>query len=199
MHLRSVQTVLVALLLQACASVSQFSPKSVDVLDPRSGVTLGVMPEPLAFIETGVFHGKAPGKAVPDKQPGIVYLGPVERDRSGQFTYGLWVQVVPGEGGHLLDDIRARGAVSLKLDDGLVTLAPVDLPEIEGSPYPDEPFVSQAAYFAVDVPTLKRMEDTQKIVLSLRTPFLTTVDFIPKHETHTALQQYLHDRGIAGD
>lgn len=196
MQLRLVQTALIVMLLEACAS--QFSAKSVDVLDPRSGVTLGVMPEPLAFIETGVFDWQVPGQ-VSDKQPSVVYLGPVEWDRSGQFSYGLWIQFVPGERGHLLDNIRARGAVSLKLDDGLITLAPVDLPEIEGSPYPAEPFVSQAAYFAVDVPTLKRMEVTQKIVLSLRTPFLTTVDFIPKHETHTALQQYMHERGITGD
>jgi hypothetical protein len=43
------------------------------------------------------------------------------------------------------------------------------------------------------------MEATREIVLKLQTPFLTTVDFVPRHETHTAMQQYMHDRGIASE
>jgi hypothetical protein len=192
MRLRLVQTVLTVVFLVSCAS--RFSGKSADVLDPKTGATLGVMQEPLTFIETGVFDWR-----VPDKRPSVVYLGPVQWNRGGRFTYGLWVQLAPGESGHLLDKINTRGTVNLKLDDGLVSLAAVDLPKIAGTPYPPQLLVDQTAYFAIDVPTLKRMAATQKIVLNIRAPNLTMVEFAPKHETRSALKQYMYEAGISGD
>jgi len=133
------------------------------------------------------------------QRPSTVYVGPVEWDRSGDFTYVLWVQVAPGVGGHNLDDIRTRGAVNLKLDDGTVALSALELPVAPSSPYRPIAPVGQTAYFAIDVALLKRMSASQKLTLNLRAGDLTMVDYIPMQETRTALKQFMIDRGIAED
>jgi hypothetical protein len=98
LRLRSVQFALIVWLLAGCAG--QSAVKSIEMLDERTGMTMGALLQPMAFIETGIYD-----LLIPDKQPSIVYIGPVEWDRSGDFTYLLWVQVAPGVGGHRLDDI----------------------------------------------------------------------------------------------
>jgi hypothetical protein len=40
------------------------------MLDERTGMTMGALLQPMAFIETGIFD-----LLVPDKQPSIVYIG----------------------------------------------------------------------------------------------------------------------------
>jgi hypothetical protein len=149
---------------------------------------------PMAFIETGIYD-----LLVPDKQPSIVYIGPVEWDRSGNFSYLLWLQVAPGVGGHRLDDIRARGAVNLKLDDGPVALSALEPPVAASSPYRLMAPVGQTAYFPIDVALLKRMAASQRLTLTMRAGDLTMVDFIPTQETRAALTQFVIDRGIAND
>jgi hypothetical protein len=191
-RLRSIQFALIVSLLAGCASQSPV--KSVEMLDERTGMTMGALLQPMAFIETGIYD-----LLVPDKQPSIVYIGPVEWDRSGDFTYLLWVQVAPGVGGHRLDDIRARGAVNLKLDDGPVALSALELPVVASSPYRPMAPVGQTAYFSIDVALLKRMAASQRLALNLRAGDLTTVDFIPTQETCAALKQFVIDRGIAND
>ena len=155
---------------------------------------MGALIQPMAFIETGIYD-----LLVPDKQPSIVYVGPVEWDRSGDFSYLLWVQVAPGVGGHRLDDIRARGAVNLKLDDGSVVLSALELPVVPSSPYRPMPPVGQTVYFSIDVPLLKRMAASRRLALNVRAGDLTMVDFIPTRETRIALKQFMLDRGIAHD
>jgi len=157
-------------------------------------MTVGAMLQPMPFIEAGIYD-----LLVPDKQPSIVYIGPVEWDRGGDFTYVLWVQVAPGVGGHRLDDIRTRGAVNLKLDDGLVALSALELPVVAGSPYHPMAPVGQTAYFSIDVALLKRMAASQRLALNVRAGDLTMVDFIPMQETRAALKQFMIDRGIAHD
>jgi len=193
MHLSTVHSLIIVLLLAGCAD--QSSVKSVELLDERTGVTMGALREPIAFIETGLYDLLA---TLP-KQASIIYLGPVEWDRSGEYSYGLWVQLEPGVGGHRLDDIRARGAVTLKLDDGPVTLSTIELPKEASSPYgPLAPW-GQTAYFAIDVAMLKRMAASKKIVLNVRAADLTTVEFIPARETNTVLTDFMHERGITID
>lgn len=157
-------------------------------------MTMGALLQPMAFIETGIYD-----LLVPDKQPSIVYIGPVEWDRSGDFTYVLWVQVAPGVGGHRLDDIRTRGAVNLKLDDGPVALSALELTVVASSPYRPMAPVGQTAYFSIDVALLKRMAASQRLALNIRAGDLTMVDFIPTQETRAALKQFVTDRGIASD
>jgi hypothetical protein len=192
LRLRSIQFALIVSLLAGCASQSPV--KSVEMLDERTGMTMGALLQPMAFIETGIFD-----LLVPDKQPSIVYIGPVEWDRSGDFAYLLWVQVAPGVGGHRLDDIRARGAVNLKLDDGSVALSALEQPVMASSPYRPMAPVGQTAYFSIDVALLKRMAASQRLALNVRAGDLTMVDFIPTQETRAALKQFVIDRGIAND
>jgi hypothetical protein len=188
-------TIIFALIVSLLAGcVSQPPVKSIEMLDQRTGLTMGALIQPMAFIETGIYD-----LLVPDKQPSIVYVGPVEWDRSGDFSYLLWVQVAPGVGGHGLDDIRARGAVNLKLDDGSVVLSALELPVVPSSPYRPMPPVGQTAYFSIDVPLLKRMAASRRLVLNVRAGDLTMVDFIPTQETRIALKQFMLDRGIAHD
>jgi hypothetical protein len=186
--LRPLQCALIIALLAGCATTPPV--RSVEMLDERTGMTLGALPEPMAFIETGIYDLLAP-----DKQPSILYVGPVEWDRSGNYGYLLWVQVAPGVGGHRLDDIRARGAVNLKLDDGPVTLSVVEWPA--GNPYAAITPQGQSAFYSIDIPLLKRMAASKRIALNVRAGDLSMVDFAPLQETRTALQQFIVDRDIA--
>jgi hypothetical protein len=190
LRLRSIQFALIA--LAGCASQSPV--KSVEMLDERTGMTMAALLQPMAFIETGIYD-----LLVPDKQPSVVYIGPVEWDRSGDFSYVLWVQVAPGVGGHRLDDISARGAVNLKLDDGPVALSALALPVKVSNPYRLMAPVGQTAYFSIDVTLLKRMAASQRLALNVRAGDLTMVDFIPTQETRVALKQFMIDRGIANN
>jgi len=192
LRLRSVQFALIVWLLAGCAGQSPV--KSVEMLDERTGMTMGALLQPMAFIETGIYD-----LLIPDKQPSIVYIGPVEWDRSGDFTYLLWVQVAPGVDGHRLDDIHARGAINLRLDDGPVVLSALELPVAASSPYRPMVPVGQTAYFTIDVALLKRMAASQRLALNVRAGDLTMVDFIPTQETRAALKQFMIDRGISYD
>lgn len=190
MRLSSLPSVLLACLAAACASPP--AVKSVEMLDQKTGITVGALLEPMPFVETGIYD-----LLVPDKQPSIVYFGPVEWDRSGAYSYLLWMQVAPGVGGHRLDDIRAHGAVNVTLDDGQVALSVLETaPAASSPPYQPVPPVGQTAYFSIDVPLLKRMAASQRLVLNLRAADLTTVDFTPTQATSAALKQFVIDRGV---
>jgi hypothetical protein len=191
-RLHSIQFALLVSLLAGCASQSPV--KSVEMLDERTGMTMGALLQPMAFIEIGIYD-----LLVPDKRPSVVYIGPVEWDRSGDLSYLLWVQVAPGVGGHRLDDIRARGAINLRLDDGPVVLSALELPVGASSPYRPMAPVGQTAYFSIDVALLKRMAASQRLALNIRAGDLTMVDFIPTQGTRAALKQFVIDRGIASD
>jgi hypothetical protein len=192
LRLHSIRCALIACLLAGTPSLS--AVKSVEMLDEVTGMTMGSLLRPMAFIETGIFD-----LLVPDKQPSIVYLGPVEWDRSGDFSYFLWIQLAPGVGGRRLDDIRARGALNLKLDDGQVELAALEGPVAASSPYRPVAPVGQTAYFPINVALLKRMASSQRLALKIRAGDLTMVDFIPMQETRAALEQFINDRGLAND
>jgi hypothetical protein len=192
---RSLRLFLLLLLVCAVPGYSaQAAIKSVEMLDTRTGMTLAALPRPLAFVETGIYD-----PLVPDKQPSVLYLGPEEWDRSGDFTYVLWAQVAPGVDGHRIDDIRSPGALVLQLDDGIVNLTALDDPVTAGSPYAPIPPVGQCAYFAIDVPLLKRMASSRKLVLKVRAGDLTMVAFNPRQETSAALKQFMIDRDIGDE
>jgi hypothetical protein len=101
--------------------------------------------------------------------------------------------------GHRLDDIRARGAVNLKLDDERVELTALEGPVAAMSPYRNVAPVGQTAYFTVDVALLKRMASSRKLVLNVRAGDLTMIDFNPLRETRAELQQFLVARSIADE
>jgi hypothetical protein len=178
-------------LLAGCAT----RPASIEVLDETTGMTAGALPQPIAFSETDVFDLLDPNP----KQASIVYLGPVEWDRSGDLTYVLWIQLAPGVGGHRLDNLHASGAVTLQLDDGSLVLSAVDYSKVGSTPYRLIQPVGQTAYFLVNVATLQRMAASQKVVLRLRAADLTKVDFVPIVPPRDVIKQFIQDRGIASD
>jgi hypothetical protein len=186
---RSLGGGLIACLLLGCAG--QPRVKSVEMLDEQTGVTMAALLRPLAFSETGIYDVLAP-----DKQPSMVYMGPLELDRTGDFTYVLWVQVSQGVGGHSLDDIRARGALNLELHDGTVTLAALDQVAVAANPYQRVAPAGKTAYFAIDVALLKRMAASRTLKLNLRAGDLTMVDFVPLQDTQAVLTQFMVDRHI---
>ena len=122
MRLPLVQSVMVVELLVGCAG--QSSIKSTEVVDERTGVTVGALQEPIEFVET--VQNAVQGN---DRRTSFAYLGPVEWDKSGEITYGLWVHIAPGND-RQVGDIRLRGAVTLILDDGPAVLTPMDAPNV---------------------------------------------------------------------
>jgi hypothetical protein len=167
--------------------------KPAEVLDERTGMTVGALQEPIELVENGPTADLAGGK-----RTSFAYLGPVEWDTSGEITYGLWVHVAPGNDKQV-SDIRARGAVRLNLDDGSMELSPMDDSRVGDGPYRPIASWGQTAYFRLDLATLKRMAASQKLTLDFRAVNLSSLPFTPSRDTRTTLTQFLRARGITGD
>ena len=182
-----INAIVVAGFLAGCAS-----GKPAEVLDERTGTTVGALQDPIEFVETP--HNAA----LVGKRTSFAYLGPLEWDRSGDITYGLWLHVAPGND-KPVGDIRSEGSVRLNLDDGSVVLSPLDTSIAGVSPYQPIAAWGQTAYFQLDVAMLKRMAASQKLDLNFRAPDESLVEFLPSHDTRTTLTQFLHARGITGD
>lgn len=189
---RSCLAIAIVIVTSGCAS--QSSVKTLEVLDESTGMTVVSLAEPISFTESVIVDPLAT-----DMQPSRIHMGPVEWDRSGDFSYLLWVQVSPGVDGHRLDDLRERGAVTLTLDDGAVALSPLDVEKAPANPYRLTPPVGQTVYFRLDVQLLKRMATTRKIGLKFRGADLTMVDFVSNDETQTVFNQFMAERNIAAD
>jgi hypothetical protein len=174
-------------LLAGCASM-----KPAETLDERTGTTVGALQDPIEFVET------AQNAALVGKRTSFAYLGPLEWDRSGDITYGLWLHVAPGND-KPVGDIRSEGSVRLNLDDGSVVLSPIDTSVVGVGPYRPIAAWGQTAYFQLDVTVLKRMAASQKLDLNFRAPDESLVEFLPSHDTRTTLTQFLHARGITAD
>jgi hypothetical protein len=188
MRFLSIKVIAAAALLAGCSST-----KPAEVLDERTGMTVGALQDPIEFVEAAQNAALAGGK-----RTSFAYLGPLEWDRSGEITYGLWLHVAPGND-KPVGDIRSEGSVRLNLDDGTVVLSPIDISATGVGPY--RPIVAwgQTAYFQLDVTVLKRMAASRKLDLNLRAPDESLVEFLPSHDTRTTLTQFLHARGITGD
>ncbi|MGA2191074.1 MAG: hypothetical protein ABSH33_21360 [Steroidobacteraceae bacterium] len=182
---------LIAGLLAGCATQSSIKPS--ESLDERTGVTVGALQEPIEFVET--FQTPVAGNG---KRTSFAYLGPVEWDRSGDITYGLWVHVAPGSD-RQVGDIRSQGAVTLILDDGPVVLSPMEAPNVGSGPYKPIASWGQTQYFGLDVAMLKRLAGSEKLSLSFRGVDQSNVDFAPMHETRATLQKFTQARGITDD
>jgi hypothetical protein len=127
MRLSLIPVVIAGGLLAACAGQSAIKP--AEVLDERTGMTVGALQAPVEFIESAQNVGIAGGKRI-----SFAYLGPVEWDRSGDLTYALWIHVAPGTD-KPVGDIRAQGALTVLLDDGPLVLVPSDAPAAGSGPY----------------------------------------------------------------
>ena len=78
--------------MAGCAG--QATVKPVEALDEHTGVTVGALKEPIELLPSAQIATLSFGK-----RPNFAYLGPVEWNRSGDLSYGLWVHVVPGNDG----------------------------------------------------------------------------------------------------
>jgi len=182
---------LVLCALSGCADQAPIRP--AEVLDEQTGITSAALREPIEFMQSA-----ASTVVVLGIQHSIAYLGPVEWNRSGNISYGLWLQLVPGNDGQLAD-IRAAGAVTLILDDGSLILSTIDAPKLRQEPY--RPVVSwgQTAYFELSPATLARMAASQRLTLDFRGVGGSTLSFTPTHETRDILAEYARGRGIIHD
>jgi hypothetical protein len=177
--------------LAGCAV--QSSPKPVEALDDRTGVTVGALKEPLELLP------KAQVSAfVSNKHPSFAYVGPVEWNRSGDLSYGLWVDIAPGSDGQP-GDIHAPQALTLILDDASVSLTLMEAPRLGHEPYKQVVSWGQTAYFDLTVELLRRMAASGKLELDVRAADGSTLHFAPTQDTRATLTQYLKARGITGD
>jgi hypothetical protein len=187
-----IQAVLVGGLLAGCAAQSSIKPS--EVLDERTGMTVGALQAPIEFIEAGQNMILAEGK-----RASFAYLGPVEWDNSGDISYGLWLHVAPGND-RQVGDVRSKGAVTLHLDDGPLALTPLQTPPPPGSgPYRPIASWGQTIYFQLDVGMLKRMATSQKLEIDFHGADQSEVDFTPTRDTRSTLTQFMHARGITAD
>jgi hypothetical protein len=178
-------------LMAGCASPS--STKPVEVLDERSAVTFGALKEPIELLP-----GAQNAMLILRKRATFTYLGPVEWNRSGALSYGLWIHVAPGND-RQTGDIHAPAAVALILDDGPLELSLMDAPKLGREPYRPVASWGQTAYFNLDVATLRRMAASGKLKLDVRAADGSTTSFNPTVDTRAVLTQYMKDRGITGD
>jgi hypothetical protein len=179
-------------LAAGCAGESSVKP--VEMLDERTGVTLAALKEPIELLPDSSQNSAL----IARKRLSFAYLGPVEWNRAGTFSYGLWIHIAPGDD-RQAGDIHNASALILTLDDGPVTLSTIEAPNLGRAAYQDVVAWGQTAYFDLSVDTLRRMAASAKLELDVRAADGSVISFAPPHDTRPALTKYLQDRGIAGD
>jgi hypothetical protein len=174
-----------------CAGHS--SVKSVELLDARTGATVAVLKAPIELMPSAQYAAQSPSKHL-----SFAYLGPVEWNRSGTLSYGLWIHVAPGNDG-LPGDIHAAAALTLMLDDGPLALSRIETPTLARDPYQPVASWGQTAYFGLDIATLGRLAASRKLELNVPTKDGSIMTFYATSDARPALTQYLKARGITGD
>jgi hypothetical protein len=178
-------------LMAGCAGQSRTVP--VEVLDERTGVTLGALKEPIELVPSAQHAALTPGK-----RTSFAYLGPIEWDRMGTIAYGLWVHIAPGND-RPAADIRSPSVIELVLDDGPVNLSPIEAPKLGHEPYRQVVSWGQTAYFDLTPEALIRMAASRKLELTVGAADGSTMSFYPSRDTRAALSEYIRARGITGD
>jgi hypothetical protein len=178
-------------LMAGCATQSSIRP--VETLDERTGATLGSLKEPIELLPS-----MQNAELVPGRRASFAYLGPVEWNRSGVLSYGLWIHIAPGND-RQPGDIHAPAALTLILDDGPMVLSPLEVPKLGRDPYQQVVSWGQTGYFDLTVDALRRMAASSKLELDVRAADGFIMSFSPTQDTHTALTRYMQARGITGD
>jgi hypothetical protein len=181
-------TVLAMVLLgEGCAGPQA---KPVELLDQRTGVTVAILEKPVEFVQ---FEGVPFGK-----RANFAYLGPVEWNRMGAYSYGLWLHVAPGNDAQI-GDIHRPGTVTLVLDDGPWVLEPIDPPERVGDAYRAVVSWGQAAYFELSVAELQRLGASSQLELECRSADGSLIALRSGRDAHAALADYVHERHLSAD
>lgn len=176
-------------LLCACAGESSRT-KPVEVLDERTGMTFAALDQPIELLPD--LSNTVLNTA---KRSSFAYLGPVEWDKMGAITYGLWVHIAPGND-RQAGDIHAPGAATLSLDDGPLALEAIEAPKLGKQPYREEVSWGQTAYFNLSGATLRRIAASTKIALTVPGADGAPLVFISKDDPRAPLQRYLESRGL---
>ena len=185
-----ISIILLAGLLSGCALST---PQPVEILDERTGMTLGTLKEPLELMPSAQDAALVSGKHL-----SFAYIGPVEWNRSGASSYGLWVHLVPGIDGQAVD-IHAPGTINLVLGDGPLDLTLIQEPRLAHAPYRQVASWGQTAYFALAPQDLRRMAASPYLKLEVRAANGARMSFSPTGDSSTVLKQYVESRGITGD
>jgi hypothetical protein len=163
------------------------------MLDERTGVTVGALKEPIELAPSDQSAALAS-----HKRTSFAYLGPIEWNRSGNLSYGLWIHIVPGSG-RQPGDIHAPDALALTLDDGPLDLPLAETPRLGRAPYLEIASWGQTAYLDLTVAGLRRMAASRKLDLSVRAMDGSLMTFSPTRDPRPVLTQYMQVRGITGD
>ena len=182
--------------LAGCASQSA---QPVEILDERSGVTVAALKEAIELVPGSQNTPDPPNSALNSpKRTSFAYLGPVEWNRSGVISYGLWIHIAPGND-RRVGDIHVSAALTLILDDGPLTLSLSETPRLGGDPYREAVSWGQTAYFDLDVAALRRLAASRTLELDVRAADGSMIGFSPTRDARSALVRYLQARGITGD
>ena len=177
----------------AAGCADRSSTKPIEVLDERTGVTVGALKDPIELAPNA-----QSAALVSRKQASFAYLGPIEWNRSGVLSYGLWVHIVPGSE-RQPGDIHAPDTVALRLDDGPLALPLGATPRLARAPYRQLASWGQTAYFDLTVGGLKRMAASRKLELNVRATDGSTMTFSAAGDPRPVLTKYMQVRGITGD
>ena len=180
--------VAVCALVAACAG--EAVRPTVENLDERTGVTVASLQQPIDFIEL----------ATPsvEKHSSHCYLGPVEWDRMGNVSYGLWLHVAPGND-QPVGDIQRESAVSLVDDQGTLVLRPHAAPKLGREPYARVVPWGQTAWFELSADTLARLAASHRLEVVLGGTDATPVVFAPVEAPAPTLAAFARSRGITVD
>jgi len=178
-------------LLAGCAGQGSVIP--IEAFDEKTAVTVGALKEPIELLPSAQVAALTSGR-----RTSFAYIGPVEWNRSGVLTYGLWIHIAPGNGPQP-GDIRAAGTLTLVLDDGSLALSPIQALPLGQEPYKSVASWGQTAYFDLSVQTLRRMAASRKLQLDVRSVDQSIIGFSPTLDAHTALTEYVRSRGITDD
>jgi hypothetical protein len=191
MRTPSISAVLLISLAAGCASHSPTKP--VETLDQRTGMTVAALKEPIELVPAA-----QTAAIISRKRSSFAYLGPVEWNRSGNLSYGLWVHIVPG-----IDpqpgDIHAAAALTLRLQDGTLDLSLMEAPRLGVDPYRQVVSWGQTAYFGLTPQALRRMAASPALKLDVRAADGSIMSFSPTQDPSSILTQYVQSRSITGD
>jgi hypothetical protein len=174
--------------LAACASPASHQP--FERLDEQTGMTVSGLAEPLEFVENGLLSV--------NKHASFAYLGPVEWDRMGEISYGLWLHIAPGNDRQVAA-IDAASAVSLVLDDGDLVLEAMPAPKLGKEAYAALVPWGQTVYFKATPAMLRRIAASGQLQIRCRGADGAIVEFKPDQKPTPVFATFVQARGITGD
>ena len=175
-------------MLAACTGMQVQQP--VELLDDRTGITVAALQRPIELTQREI--------VAVGKRPSFAYLGPVEWNRMGSFTEGLWLHLAPGQD-QPLADLHDGAAPELELDDGPLELHPAAVPALGREPYQPAVTWGQTGYFSLSVHDLRRLAASARLTLRCSAADGSRVSFTNSVDPRPQLQAYVQSRALTGD